>query len=74
MVNEPDIRGYGILSPVGKGAGSVIYKAVCRKTGQAVAIKWVPRRSRRDDRYVHQVENEWVVCSRLDHPNIVAVH
>ena len=70
----PQIRGYGILSPLGEGAGSVIYKAVSEETGQAVAIKWVPRRSRRDDRYIRQVENEWTVCSRLDHPNIVSVH
>jgi serine/threonine-protein kinase len=73
-VDAPQIRGYGILSPLGEGAGSVIYKAVSHETGQAVAIKWVPRRSRRDDRYIRQVENEWAVCSLLEHPNIVAVH
>lgn len=73
-MDVPDIRGYGILSPVGRGAGSVIYKAVRRGSGETVAVKWVPRRSRRDERYIRQVENEWTVCSRLDHPNVVRVY
>lgn len=73
-MDVPDIRGYGILSPVGRGAGSVIYKAIRRDAGETVALKWVPRRSRRDRRYVRQVENEWEVCSQLDHPNVVRVY
>jgi len=72
-VDVPDIRGYGILSPVGTGAGSVIYKAIHQETGGVVAVKWVARRSRQDDRYVRQAENEWSVCSRLEHFNVVQV-
>ncbi len=73
-MDVPDIQGYGILSPLGTGAGSVIYKAVHQGTGGVVAVKWVPRRSRRDARYIQQVENEWTVCSQLQHPNVVQVH
>jgi serine/threonine protein kinase len=69
----PEVRGYGILSALGAGAGSIIYKAVSRESGEPVAIKWVARRSRADDRYIRQVENEWEVCSRLSHPNVVGV-
>jgi len=72
-VDVPTIRGFWLLSPLGKGAGSVIYKAVSRESGETVAIKWVPRSSRRDDRYVRQVKNEWTVCSRLSHANVVKV-
>jgi serine/threonine-protein kinase len=73
LVDVPEVRGYGILGALGTGAGSVIYKAVSRQSGEAVAIKWVPRRSRADDRYIRQVENEWQVCSRLSHPGVVGV-
>ena len=73
LVDVPEVRGYGILSPLGTGAGSVIYKAVSRQSGEPVAIKWVRRRRRADDRYIRQVENEWQVCSRLNHPNVVGV-
>jgi len=67
----PEIQGYGILSPLGTGAGSAIYKAICKDSRQVVALKWVPRRSRADDRYVRQAENEWNICRQLRHRNIV---
>jgi serine/threonine-protein kinase len=73
LVDVPEIRGYGILGLLGTGARSVIYKAVLQGASEPVAIKWVPRRSRSDDRYLRQVENEWEVCSRLSHPNVVGV-
>jgi serine/threonine-protein kinase len=73
-MEHPEIEGYGILASLGTGAGSVIYKAISRADNRVVAVKWVPRRSRRDDRYVRQAENEWNVCRQLQHRNVVQVH
>jgi len=65
-----EVAGYRTTLQVGTGAGSRIYRAVELATGKTVAIKHVVRESPEDDRFLVQAENEYNICSRLEHPNL----
>jgi serine/threonine protein kinase len=68
------IRGYTILSEIGKGATGVVYAARNKQTGGLVAIKVLyPFYSHNKD-YLHRLTREAELTKRLSHPNIVAGH
>lgn len=62
------LPGYNILDQVGRGARSKISKCVELKTGKTFAVKQVIRRGPEDDPFVAQVENEYAVSHRINHP------
>lgn len=64
----PGIAGYRTLGQIGVGARSTINQVVRVTTGQFFALKRVVRRSADDDRFLAQVEAEYEVSSRADHP------
>jgi serine/threonine protein kinase len=64
------ISGYRILSPVGTGAASVIFAVQDPRTKQVWALKHVTKHSEKDQRFLEQVETEYAVGSKLDHPNV----
>lgn len=64
------LPGYRILETLGFGAHSKISAAVEMATGKRVAVKHVIRNSAEDDRFIEQVDTEFRVASRLDHPNL----
>jgi serine/threonine protein kinase len=61
---------YRVLSRVGTGAGSILYKARCRQTGQIHTVKCVKVRSSNDSRFLDEVKNEHACGSTLDHPSV----
>lgn len=70
------ITGYDILSVIGTGGSSIVYKGKEQSTGRIVAIKVLEYkescaaiRSFRRDRF----KNEASLCKSLRHPNIVSV-
>ena len=65
-----EIAGYRVTTQIGTGAGSKIYTAVELATGKMVAVKHVVRESAEDDRFLAQAENEYNVCSKLNHPSL----
>lgn len=66
------IRGYTILSEIGKGATGVVYAARNIQTGALVAIKVLyPFYSHNKD-HLHRLTREAELTKRLNHPNIVA--
>lgn len=65
------VKNYELLKLIGSGAGSHIHKARRIDTDEIFAIKIVERKSSADDKFVEQIINEYVIGSRLDHPNIV---
>lgn len=68
------IRGYTILSEIGKGATGVVYAARNIQTGALVAIKVLyPFYSHNKD-HLHRLTREAELTKRLNHPNIVAGH
>lgn len=69
-----ELPGYRVIRQLGVGAASRINLAVDLKTGQKVAIKSVVRHAPEDDPFIQQVETEYTVCSRLDHPSLRKVY
>ncbi len=67
---EAQFPGFKVLARIGQGAASVIYAVQNPKTKQVWALKHVVRNSDKDVRFVEQVEQEYEVCSQLDHPNL----
>ena len=64
------LPGYRLLEQIGVGARSKIYVGVELKTGKRFAIKHVVRDPNEDDRFIVQVETEYEVSSKFDHPHL----
>jgi serine/threonine protein kinase len=65
------IGDYELLTKVGKGANSSVYKARHKSTGQIVAIKVLPRELSKDNKLYTRFEREFQIAAALDHPNLV---
>lgn len=65
---------YQILSVVGRGSMGVVYKARHELMGRLVAIKMLRGQLQMDERSIKRFEREAKAASRLDHPNVIAVH
>ena len=74
MKGAQHIVGFKVLAKMGEGAASQLYAVQDTKTKQVYALKHVTKLSERDHRFIEQVEQEYEVGSRLDHPGIRAVH
>ena len=66
----PVFPGYEILRRIGLGAASVIYAARHKQSGEVRALKHVMRVEGQDGRMVEQVENEFRVGAKIEHPYI----
>jgi len=77
MLNSPSIPaelfGYKVVDKVGEGAASTVYAVMDTKSKQVMALKHVLRRTEKDQRFIDQIEQEYKVGSKLDHPNIRAI-
>jgi serine/threonine-protein kinase len=73
MTPSQHIAGYRILAKMGQGAASELYAVQDPKTKQVYALKHVVKRSERDQRFLEQVEREYEVGCKLDHPSIRGV-
>ena len=62
------IPNYRILEKIGTGAGSVLYKAKCTRTGAIYTIKHVKLHTPEDQSYLDQLKEEYSIGSVLDHP------
>ncbi len=69
-----EVPGYAIGSPVGTGAGSKIYLATHVVTKKRFAVKHVERKSAADDCFIDQVELEYDISHKLDHPSLRHSH
>lgn len=65
---------YQILSVVGRGSMGVVYKARHELMGRLVAIKMLRGKLQLDEKSIKRFEREARAASRLDHPNVIAVH
>lgn len=74
MVGSKFADRYQILSVVGRGSMGVVYKARHELMGRLVAIKMLRGQLQLDERSVKRFEREARAASRLDHPNVIAVH
>ena len=65
---------YWVLSVIGKGGMSVVYKAKARDTGRIVAVKTLRTQGLTDEMLVKRFQREAELLSRLNHPRIVNLH
>ena len=68
--NTIDIDGYTIIRRIGTGARSVIYLAIEEATKKRVALKRAVLETPEDTRIFKQIENEYKVSNKIDHPYI----
>ena len=64
---------YEIISLIGIGGMSNVYKAVDTKTGQTVAVKFMKPELFENEELVRRFKNESKAISLLNHPNIIKV-
>ena len=62
---------YYVLSLLGKGGMSLVYKAKDLKTGEVVAVKCLRTQVLGDEMVVKRFKREADVLNRLNHPRIV---
>lgn len=74
MSHETQIAGYRVLARVGKGAASELYAVQDPRTKQVWALKHVLKTNEKDHRFVEQVQTEFTVGSKLDHPHVRKVY
>lgn len=74
MSHETQIAGYRILARVGQGAASELYAVQDPKTKQVWALKHVLKSNEKDHRFIEQVQTEYLVGSKLDHPAVRKVY
>jgi len=65
---------YNVLSVIGRGGMSVVYKAKEMNTSQVVAVKTLRTQSLTDEMVVKRFQREAELLSRLNHPRIVNLH
>jgi serine/threonine protein kinase len=65
---------YWVLSVIGRGGMSVVYKAKVKDTGKIVAVKTLRTAGMTDDMVVKRFQREAELLSRLNHPRIVNLH
>lgn len=70
MSGGKSFNSYQVLTKLGEGAASELYSVFDKKTRHVWALKHVIKHEEKDQRFIDQVENEYVVGSKLDHPNL----
>jgi len=69
-VTEPRFEGYRVISELGSGALSTVYKAAQESLGRTVAIKVLKQTIDPSSPFAAQLEREAHVLSTLAHPNV----
>jgi serine/threonine protein kinase len=72
--SETRLGPYEIVSAIGAGAMSEVYRARDPRLKREVAIKVLPASFSSDPQRLHRFEQEAIAAGALNHPNILAVH
>src|SRR5262245_41077538 len=70
----PSVSGYAILETLGRGGMGIVYKARNIATDRVVAIKLIRDQAFASPQDLARFQIEANAASRLNHPNIIAVH
>lgn len=65
---------YRIASLLGRGGMGEVYRATDLTLGQAVALKFLPESTARDDRALARFYNEVRIARQVTHPNVCRVY
>lgn len=74
LVGSTLVEKYEILSRIGSGGMSIIYKARDRVLDRMVAVKVLQSQLVDDETSLKRFKQEAQAASHLDHPNIIGVH
>lgn len=64
---------FEVIEPIGKGAGSTVFKVRRQEDGKVYALKVVKVLESDDKRYLDQLQHEYEIASRLKHPHLCKV-
>ena len=70
MAHSKQIAGYRVLAKIGEGAASGLFAVQDARTKQVWALKHVIKHTEKDQRFIDQVDTEFQVGTKLDHPTI----
>lgn len=65
-----NVEGYRVMAELGRGAASVIYLVNDPKTKHVWALKHVIKEGPKDQRFLDQAEQEYLVASKLNVPSV----
>ncbi len=65
---------YDLLSEIGRGSMSVVYKAIHRETGAVVALKVLKESDSPNPNFLRRFQQEAIAARRLSHTGIVPVY
>jgi len=68
-----NIDKYQVIEEIGRGAMSVVYKAIQPSLNRTVAIKVLSPELTKDNLFVNRFNQESIIIARFNHPNIVHV-
>ncbi len=70
----PELPGYELQHPLGRGAMGDVYLAVQKSLDREVALKLLSKKHEQDAAFVRSFQAEARAAASLNHPNIVTVH
>ncbi len=70
----PQVRGYRVEKPLGRGGMGEVYLAVQESLGRPVALKVLSTKLSADADFVKRFQSEARAAAALNHPNVVTVH
>jgi serine/threonine protein kinase len=65
---------FDILGPLGKGAGSTVFKIKRQEDGKTYALKVVKVQDADERRYLDQLQHEFEIGSRMKHPHLCRIY